>query len=159
MARTVQAGGMEEAGIYAREFPALGRTVQLGIASGRVISVSFPDGAPPSAESDHPLFERLDGYLDGAEDHFEDVEVALTVPTDQRRVLEAVRNLPYGERLSVERIAHMAGLDDEDEGDLRLVRTALSENPVPLFIPDHRVAARGATPSDVADRLRAVEEI
>ena len=148
---------MEESGIYARESPTLGRAVQIGVASGRAISVSFPEQAPADADPDHPLLDRVFDYLDGAEDHFDDVEVALTVPTDRRRVLDAVRNVPYGEQVSVARLARLAGLDGEDEEDLRTVRTALSENPVPLFVPDHRVDAPGATPADVAERLRSLE--
>lgn len=147
-----------DAGIYARESSTLGRAVQLGIASGRVISVSFPESAPADAEPDHPLLDRVFAYLDGAEDHFDDVDIALTVPTEQRRVLEATRKLPYGATVTVERVARLAGLDDEDEEDLLTVRTALQENPTPLFVPDHRVRdAGGATPADVAERLRSLE--
>jgi methylated-DNA-[protein]-cysteine S-methyltransferase len=47
----------------------------------------------------------------------------------------------------------MAGLDD----DAGTVRSALRENPVPLFVPDHRVSEPGATPADVAERLREIE--
>lgn len=149
---------MEDAGIYARESSRLDRTVQLGAASGRVISVSFPETPPADASDDHPLLDRAFDYLDGAEDHFDDVTVALTVPTDRRRVLEAVRNVPYGETVTVDRIARLAGLDPEDESDLGTVREALASNPVPLFIPDHRVeGAAGATPREVAERLRSIE--
>lgn len=149
---------MQDAGIYAREFPSLDRAVQFGVASGNVINVSFPSEVPADAERDHPLLDRIEAYLDGAEDHFDDVEVALTVPTDHRGVLEAVRKLPYGQTVSVDRVARLAGLDDEDEGDLELVRDALSANPVPLFIPDHRVrGATGATPNTVAEGLRRLE--
>nr|WP_101296722.1 MGMT family protein [Halegenticoccus soli] len=149
---------MDDTGIYARESAALGRAVQIGVASGRVISVSFPESVPEDAESDHPLLDRVFDYVGGAEDDFEDVAVALTVPTEQRRVLDAVRNVPPGETVSVELLARAAGLDADDEGDLATVREALSENPTPIFVPDHRVRdASGATPPDVAERLRAVE--
>lgn len=149
---------MEDAGIYARESALLERTVQLGIASGRVINVSFPETAPADAESTHPLLDRVFDYLDGAEDQFSDVELALTVPTEQRRVLEAARNVPRGETITVERLARLAGLDDEDEEDLLTVRTALQENPTPIFVPDHRIRdANGATPSRVAETLRSIE--
>lgn len=149
---------MEEAGIYARESSLLDRAVQLGIASGRVISVSFPQEVPADAEPDHPLLERVFEYLDGAEDEFTDVEIALTVPSEQRKVLEATRNIPYGEALSVERVTNLAGLDGEDESDRMTTRGALQENPTPIFIPDHRVRdASGATPPDVAETLRSLE--
>ncbi|WP_251344217.1 MGMT family protein [Haloplanus halophilus] len=144
-------------GLYARDAPVLGRAIQVGIAGDRVISVSFPESAPADADPDHPLLDRVFAYLDGAEDHFDDVEVALTVPTERRTVLEAVRNVPYGETVDVARLARLAGLDDEDADDLETVRTALGENPVPLFIPDHRIAGPGATPAAVAERLRSLE--
>jgi methylated-DNA-[protein]-cysteine S-methyltransferase len=144
-------------GIYARESPVLGRAVQIGVAADRVISVAFPEDAPADAAPDHPLLDRVFDYLGGTEDHFDDVTVALTVPTDRRTVLDAVRNVPYGETVSVARVARLAGLDDEDEADLSAVREALRANPVPLFIPDHRVSGPGATPPEVAERLRELE--
>jgi methylated-DNA-[protein]-cysteine S-methyltransferase len=148
---------MDDAGIYAREFEPLGRAVEIGVASGKVVGVSFPDAAPVDAEYDHPLLDRIDDYLAGASDHFDDVPVALTVPTDQRRVLDAVRKLPYGETVRRSRVATLAGLEGDDE-DLRVVETALRENPVPLFVPDHRVeSVRGATPPAVAEALRRLE--
>ncbi|GAB3319491.1 MGMT family protein [Haloplanus salinarum] len=143
-------------GLYARDAPTLGRAIQVGLAGDRVISVSFPETVPADADPDHPLLDRVFAYLDGAEDHFDDVEVALTVPTEQRTVLEAARNVPYGETVSVSRLARLAGLDDEAD-DLEAVRAALRENPVPLFIPDHRIEGPGATPPAVAERLRDVE--
>ncbi|RDZ98709.1 cysteine methyltransferase, partial [Haloferax sp. Atlit-6N] len=37
-------------------------------------------------------------------------------------------------------------------------RTALAENPVPLFVPDHRVRdAPSGAPASVAERLREIE--
>ena len=113
--------------------------------------------APADADPEHPLLDRIGDYLDGDDDHFDDVTVALTVPTEQRTVLEAVRNVPYGETVDVARIARLAGLDDEDADDLKEVRTALRANPVPLFVPDHRISGPGATPPAVAERLRAIE--
>lgn len=149
---------MEDAGIYARESPLLDRTVQIGIASGRVISLSFPTAVPPDAEPDHPLLDRVFDYLDGAEENFADVEVAITVPTRQREALEATRNVPYGETITVERLTAIAGMDGDDEEEQLTVRTALRENPVPIFVPDHRIRdADGATPTAVAKRLRDLE--
>ncbi|WP_136602066.1 methylated-DNA--[protein]-cysteine S-methyltransferase [Salinigranum halophilum] len=144
-----------DAGIFARSFDDF--VVEIGVASGRVVGVSFPDAVPDDAATDHALLERVAAYLDGEEDHFDDVQVALTVPTAQRSVLEATRNVPYGETVSVERLARLAGLDPEDDDDRRTVETALRENPVPLFVPDHRVEGPGATPPTVARLLRAIE--
>ena len=145
-------------GVFAREFERLGRAAEIGVASGSVISVSFPGGVGDDAGRDHPLLDRIGAYLDGASDHFDDVEIALTVPTDHRRVLEATRNVPYGETVALDRVVRMAGLDPDDDGDRGTARTALAENPVPLFVPDHRVRdAPGGAPADVAERLRTVE--
>lgn len=148
-----------EAGIYARESEFLDRYVQVGVASGRVISVSFPESPDDDAESELPLLDRIDAYLEGEEDDFSDVDVAMTMPTDQRAVLEAVREIPYGEQVSVKQLARMTpDLDPEDETDLQLVRTALDQNPAPLVVPDHRVRdGPSAAPPDVEQRLRSVE--
>jgi methylated-DNA-[protein]-cysteine S-methyltransferase len=149
---------MEDAGIYARESETLGRVVQLAIASGQVIDVSFPESVPSDAESDHPLLDRMFAYLDGAADEFEDVETAITVPTDQRKVLEAAGQIPYGETGNARQVAHMANLDPDDEDDADTLRAALRANPVPILIPDHRVTdTPGATPDDVARTLRTIE--
>jgi methylated-DNA-[protein]-cysteine S-methyltransferase len=144
-----------DAGIFARSFEDC--VVEIGVASGRVVGVSFPDEVPDDAASDHALLDRVEAYLRGEADHFDDVQVALTVPTAQRSVLEAVRNVPYGETISVERLARLAGLGPEDGGDIETVEAALRENPVPLFVPDHRVEGPSATPERVARLFRAVE--
>ncbi|RLM59602.1 methylated-DNA--[protein]-cysteine S-methyltransferase [Halobellus sp. Atlit-31R] len=147
-----------DVGVFARESERLGRTVEVGVASGRVISVAFPASPPADAEAGHPLLDRVFAYLDGASDHFDDVDVALTVPTGQRRVLDATRNIPYDETVSLDRVLRMADLDPDDADDVATARTALAENPVPLFVPDHRVRdAPSGAPAAVAERLRAIE--
>jgi methylated-DNA-[protein]-cysteine S-methyltransferase len=147
------------AGIYARESDYLGRHVQVGIAGEKVVSVSFPAAPDDDAEADHALLDRIERYLEGAADGFADVEVALTVPTAHRAVLEALRGVPYGEQVSVERLAaRVAGLDPASDEDRDLVRTALADNPVPLVIPDHRVRdGPSAAPPQVEQRLRSLE--
>ena len=150
----------EEAGIFARESAYLDRYVQFGEAQGRVISVSFPRESPEDANEDHSLLDRIEAYLEGATEDFDDVTVALTVPTDQRAVLEAVREVPYGENADCGQLARMAGLDPDDSDDVRLVRTALAENPAPLLIPDHRVRdGPSGAPAEVEQRLRSLEQL
>ncbi|WP_247729412.1 methylated-DNA--[protein]-cysteine S-methyltransferase [Halovivax limisalsi] len=151
---------MEDAGIYAVESPYLERYVQVGIASGRVISVSFPELPPEDAVDDHPILDRVLEYLDGvAAVDFDDVSIALTVPTDQRAVLERVRDLEYGTGIDVAELAGLTpGLDADDEDDLIVVRTALDENPAPLLIPDHRVRdGPSAAPPAIEQKLRSLE--
>jgi methylated-DNA-[protein]-cysteine S-methyltransferase len=147
-----------DVGVFAREFESLGRAVEIGVAGGSVISVSFPEAPAADADPDHPLFDRIDAYLGGVADHLADVEIALTVPTDHRAVLEATRNVPYGETVALDRVVRMAGLDPDDDADRETARTALAENPIPLLVPDHRVRdAPGGAPGAVAELLRAVE--
>ncbi|MFB6281662.1 MAG: MGMT family protein [Haloferacaceae archaeon] len=147
-----------DAGVFARESEFLGRAVQVGVAAGRAISVSFPEAVPPEAGADHPLLDRLFAYLDGERTDVTEVEVALTVPTARRRVLEAVRTVPYGRTADLAAVARMADLDPDDADDRETAVAALSENPVPVLVPDHRVeGVRGATPAEVAERLRDLE--
>jgi methylated-DNA-[protein]-cysteine S-methyltransferase len=147
-----------ETGIYARESPYLDRHVQLGVASEKLINVSFPAEPNEGAEDEYPLLKRLFAYLEGKKDQFEDVDIALTVPTEQRTVLEALRNVPYGEDVSVERLARLAGLDDDDGDDLQTVRMALDANPVPIVVPDHRVRdGPSSAPPKVEQKLRSLE--
>lgn len=150
---------MAEAGVYARTVAELDRAVQVGIASGRIISVSFPPEPPSDADPDHAILDRIGAYLAGEADDFGDVTIGLTVPTDQRRVLETLRSVPYGESVTVERLARMTpALDGDDPADRSLVETALTENPVPLLIPDHRVTdGPHASPRDVVEVLRDLE--
>ena len=153
---------MEEAGIYARESAYLGRFVQLGAASGRLLSVSFPEHPETDVSEDHQLLDRIFNYLDGVHEvDFSDVQVALTVPTGQRAVLEQVRAIPYGEQTDVAGLARMTpDLDPDDDDDLILVRTALDENPAPLVIPDHRVRnGPSAAPPAVEQKLRTLEDL
>jgi methylated-DNA-[protein]-cysteine S-methyltransferase len=149
----------EEAGIFARESSYLDRYVQFGAAQGRVLSVTFPNAPDDEAQSDHELLDRIDRYLDGVEDDFADVTVALTVPTDRRNVLETVREIPDGEQVDVAQLLRMTpDGDPDDEEDVRTARTALADNPAPLLIPDHRVRdGPSGAPAPVEQKLRAVE--
>ncbi|EMA41824.1 MGMT family protein [Halobiforma nitratireducens] len=153
-----------DAGIYTRESSYLDRHVQVGAASGRVLRVTFPEHPDEEAteppEGDQPVLDRIFEYLDGLEEiTFDDVQVALTVPTDQRAVLERVQEIPYGDQVGVESLTRMTPeLDPDDEDDQILVRTALDANPAPILIPDHRVRdGPSAAPPAVEQKLRSLE--
>ena len=146
-------------GIYATRFDTLGTVIQLGVASGQVIAVSFPDAVPTDATTDHEVFERIADYIDGDRLALTDVEIALTVPADHREVLSALQKVSAGNTVTVSRLARLAGMDEDSEEDQATVRDALRENPMPLLIPDHRVRdAQGATPPAVATALRDLED-
>ncbi len=150
---------MEAAGIFARESTVLDRSVQIGVAGGKVISLSFPSEPDLEAENDHEVLDRIMTYLEGDVEDFTDVDVGLTVPTTYRAILERTRSIPYGEEVTVEGLTRMTpDLDPDDEGDRTRVRTALAENPIPLLIPDHRVSdGPSAAPSPVEGTLREIE--
>lgn len=149
----------ETAGIYAFHSGYLDRFVQVGIAQGRVLSVDFPKRFEEEATGEHELLDRIEAYLQGESDDFDDVEVAMTMPTSQRNVLDAVRQIPYGENATVEQVSHMVpGADGNDEDNMRTIREALADNPVPIFIPTHRVRdGPSGMPPDVETKLRALE--
>ncbi|ADJ16239.1 MGMT family protein [Halalkalicoccus jeotgali] len=144
-----------ETGIYAREVGDVG-VVQIGIASGRVISLSIPDAPSEEATREHALLDRIEDYIDGEPDDFEDVPIALTVPTDHRAVLERVCEIPYGETTDVASLARRTpGFDEDDEN---AVRTALEANPVPILIPSHRIVdGPDVLPGGLDRGLRAIE--
>lgn len=149
---------MNDAGVYARELESIGRVVQLGIAGGQVISVSFPDTVPADATTEHDYLDAVDAYLGGDRERLDDIPVALTMPTDKRRVMETLREIPPGRTVTIDRLASFAGLEPSESGVHETVQDALRENPVPLFIPDHRVRdGQGATPSSIAAALRRQE--
>jgi methylated-DNA-[protein]-cysteine S-methyltransferase len=150
---------MDAVGIFARESSYLGCYVQIGVASQKVINLSFPATPESDATTEHDILDRIFGYLEGVKDDFRDVDVGLTVPTDQRAVLEQTRKIPYGEQVTVEQLTRMTPeLDPERDEDRESVRTALAENPIPLVIPDHRVRdGPSGAPPDVEQKLRQIE--
>lgn len=153
---------VDSAGIYAREVEYIDRFVQFGIASGRIISVTTPEIPDDGAGEDHELLDRFERYCEGIrEDDFADVEVGLTMPTDQRTVLEALRQVGYGEQVTVKRLANMTPkLDGAADDDLITVREALADNPVPVIVPDHRVRdGPSALPPPVEQRFRSLEDL
>lgn len=149
---------MEVSGIYARESAAIDRVVQVGVVSGKLISVSFPEAVPDDAEPENAYLDAVLDAIDGADVDLGEIPIGLTVPTDQRAVLEAVRNVPRSETVDVGLLVRMAGLDPEDDDSKRVVREALAANPVPVVVPDHRVRdGPSAAPDVVVDALRSAE--
>lgn len=146
-------------GVFAGHSTNLGRWVQLGIASGNVINVAFSAERPEGVAGDHPLLEQILAYLDdGQQADLSTVAIALTVPTEHRHVYETVRAIPFGtERTVADVVARTATLASGEEG-AGIVRTALAANPIPLLIPEHRVAEiDGSTDAEIRRRLRDLE--
>ncbi len=78
--------------------------------------------------------DQLDAYFDGALRDF-DLPLAPVGSPYRRRVWQALCDIPYGETRTYGQIAAVAG------GTARSVGQANGSNPIPIFIPCHRVVA------------------
>jgi methylated-DNA-[protein]-cysteine S-methyltransferase len=86
------------------------------------------------------------GVLDALRRYCAGEREALDFPVDlsgatpfQRRVWEAVRAIPYGQTMSYQDVAWEVGCPQGP----RAVGQAMGRNPVPMFVPCHRVVASG----------------
>jgi methylated-DNA-[protein]-cysteine S-methyltransferase len=97
-------------------------------------------GARAAAPRSTPLLKeaarQIRAYLKGGLTSF-DVPLAVRGSEFQRRVFEAMRAIPYGRVMSYGDLARATGSAP------RAVGGACGANPLPLFIPCHRVIASG----------------
>ena len=106
--------GFDEAALAWHELP-----VKAGALSGR-----------------HPLADRLQSYFAGARDSFADVELELAWCTPfQRRVVETLRAIPYGETATYGEVAALAGHPNAQ----RAVGSVCACNRFAVVVPCHRV--------------------
>ncbi|MDZ7689148.1 MAG: methylated-DNA--[protein]-cysteine S-methyltransferase [Halobacteriales archaeon] len=128
------------AGIEHRWSGYLDTYVQVGVAGGRVVSVTFTDEPTPESEEVEKdgtdALEAVFEYLDAETRATPDVPYALTVSGVERSALERTRDIPYGTTLTYDEFADSLGEDDVER-----VRDALHANPVPIVLPSHRVVA------------------
>lgn len=147
---------------FARYNAYLERVIELEVGDDAVHGLSFPENGSGAASEDHPLLDRIEDYLSGAvEDDFRDVAIRLDATDLERAVFDAVRDVPYGEDVSVTGIARaVPSLTAEDVADEDRIREILATNPIPVVIPDHRVRdGPSAAPPRVEQRLRSLELI
>ncbi len=84
------------------------------------------------------LLDRFRAYFAGAADSFPDVELDLDWCTAfQRRAVEAMRSIPYGETATYGEIAALAGHPNAG----RAVGSVCAANRFALVVPCHRVVA------------------
>ena len=99
----------------------------------------------PVIRGGHALFGRLRNQLN---QYFEGKRTAFDIPlaypgTDfQRKVWQALRDIPYGQTMSYGEVARMAG----KPGAARAVGAANGSNRIAIVIPCHRVIAAGGGP-------------
>lgn len=106
---------------------------------GAVSRVDFGNGRDadlPQLDPDGPLARALHDYFRTGSGP-EGVEVVLNVTPFQRMVLEAICAIPPGQVLSYADVAAAIGRPRA----ARAVGNALAANPVPVFIPCHRVVS------------------
>ncbi len=97
----------------------------------------FPSGAADASGHD-PLVDRVRGYLAGVRETFADVELDLAWCTPfQRRVVETMRAIPYGETATYGEVAALAGHPNAQ----RAVGSVCAANRFALVVPCHRVVA------------------
>ncbi len=77
----------------------------------------------------------LHGYFHGGLPLSNDIPLAMAGTPFQLRVWNALRKIPHGKTLSYGEIADKIGLS----GGARAVGNACGSNPLPLFVPCHRV--------------------
>ena len=86
----------------------------------------------------HPITDDLCRYFRGERVDFDDVEIEFRETTPfQRRLAEALRAVPRGEVVTYGELAALAGRP----GAARAAGTFCARNPLPIFIPCHRVVA------------------
>lgn len=97
--------------------------------------------------------------LDGERIDLIDIPVILDVPDFERRVYEALRNVPPGETITYGALAHRVG----SPGAAQAVGAAMGRNPIPVIIPCHRVLAGSGksggftAPGGVATKFRILQ--
>lgn len=104
---------------------------------GRLVALRFDAEAgagDPTGEC-KAAAEQLGEYFAGRRRTF---DLALTLPGNpfDRCVLEALRQIPYGESTTYGRLTTELGLPD---GHVRRVGGAIARNPLAIVIPCHRV--------------------
>jgi methylated-DNA-[protein]-cysteine S-methyltransferase len=114
---------------------------------GGLRGLHFPSRGPSKHETDHdqanPVLEaateQLDAYFAGELRQFE-LELDLVGTLFQRRVWDALREIPYGETTTYGTLAReLASELQRNEFNPRAVGAAVGRTPVPIIVPCHRV--------------------
>ncbi len=102
-----------------------------------------------------PYLEQLDAYFSAERTAF-DLPVAILSGTAfQRRVWQALRQIPYGQTRSYAEVATLI----EHPRAYRAVGTAVSQNPVSIVIPCHRVIGSNGTLTGFAGGLELKQHL
>jgi methylated-DNA-[protein]-cysteine S-methyltransferase len=111
--------------------------------AGRLVEVAFGPGVPGQpgdAVRCRRVRDALAEYFAGSRTVF-DLELAPAGTPFQRRVWQALTEIPYGQVVSYGEIARRIGMPKA----ARAVGQANGANPIPVVIPCHRVIAADGT--------------
>lgn len=116
----------------------------IAVKDNAICAVEFPESQHPIKrdahwrEGTHGLLdqarEQLDGYFAGTRKQF-DLPLAPQGTEFQRSVWQALRQIPFGQIRSYAEQARAIGKPNA----VRAVGAANGRNPIPIFIPCHRV--------------------
>jgi len=95
---------------------------------------------PPGVDADR-LRGRVDGWLAGRDESFDDVPTPAGTPF-QVACWDACRRIPRGETRTYAWLAAAAG----NPAAVRAAGQAMRRNPMPIVVPCHRVVAAGGRP-------------
>lgn len=115
---------------------------ELWLRRGRPVWHELPSPRPGSRPltTDHPVVGRLQRYFGGRPVDLDDIQLDLGELTPfQRRLAAELRAVPRGQVVTYGELAALAGRP----GAARAAGTFCARNPIPIFIPCHRVVAAG----------------
>jgi methylated-DNA-[protein]-cysteine S-methyltransferase len=103
---------------------------------GFVVAASFDAKKEKSLEISGEIKSALDSYFTGRSLNLSRfVSSQVTGTSFQKKVWEAISDIPYGETRTYKELAKIIG----SENASRAFGTACGKNPVALFVPCHRV--------------------
>jgi len=150
---------------YCRIDTVIGR-LTLVEKDGALSNIFFENQQIPTgmSEKETAVLEKaakeLDEYFKGKRKDF-DIPIAPEGTKFQRKVWDALRDIPFGETRSYGQIARLMG----NEKACRAVGAANGKNPLPIVIPCHRIIGKNgrltgfAGGLDVKEKLLSIENV
>ncbi len=111
--------------------------VQITEEDEKIISLSFIKFKQHAEDASMILQEakwQLEAYFDGKRKSF-NLPLGFSCSDFHKEIYASLLNVPYGTTLSYKELATLAGNPKAS----RAVGTAMAHNPLPLFVPCHRV--------------------
>ncbi len=135
---------METPALYGKTIASPVGPLRLVANERELVGIYFAKGRevppPAKAAASHPVLElatrELEEYFRGERRAF-DVPLRAEGTPFQRKVWQALAEIPYGERISYAELARRVGSPKA----VRAVGAANGANPLPIIVPCHRVIA------------------